>query len=189
MDEQALSPQDSQELTPAKKRFQKIRKEKLSADGPWTLDWFSPPGEFAKCEHVMPHRTILGGLPIYRCDDCDTYFYIGAGGAEVIPKQHIPAYYLLGLANWVKYEGGDALAQALSRPHVRIDKGGEHYSPIEILNEPEVKEQWAIMLKKLPEYVEAAHGLLALTGETHEDHRELADANGNTADMPDMRDI
>ena len=174
-----IAKREERKATPAMQRLEEKKAKLLDGGGVYDLGWFSTPGEFAKCEHVMPYRGILGGLPIYRCDDCDYYFYIGAGGVDVIPKQHIPAYGLFLMAHFLKYEGPEALAQALTRPHVRIDMDRQSLPPIEAM--AELKDEWDEAMRLIPEYTEKAMALMFPNGQ-----KELTDG-GDSDEVPGVQ--
>jgi hypothetical protein len=137
-----------QELTEARQKLEAKKKVRL-ADGPYDLGWFSPPGEAQRCEHTMLRKMVLGGLPLYFCDDCEWASLITS--AMAIPKQHIPAYGLMLGAWFLDYEGPEATAQALMRPHSRKDKeGAPMLPPLEVLRER--KEQLAQVMEHLSAY-------------------------------------
>jgi hypothetical protein len=176
-----IARREKRKATPAAQRLEGLKKEELS-EGIWDLGMFSPPSAKFKCDHVTPWLVMRGGLPLYRCDDCDHYFLINAEGF-VMPKQHIAAYGLFLMAHFLKYEGPDALAQALARPHVRIDKDGHpNLSPIEIMNE--FREEWDEAMAKLPDLISQAKALNLPSG----GHKELASGNSENGDNPDPAD-
>ena len=152
--DRSLVEQAKQELTEKKERLL-AKKQALLEQGPYDINAFSPPGEAFKCEHAMPRLVVRGGLPLYLCDDCEHYL-LGIGAqAMVIPKQHIPAYSLFMMSHFLAYEGPQALADALVRPHVRLDKPvSPSLPPASIIGE--MKEMWQETLHCLAEYEEQA---------------------------------
>ena len=147
----AYEQQYVEERTEAKKKLEAKKKVLLDESGPYDLSWFSPPGEALTCEHVMPRLVIRGGLPLYMCDDCDHYLLGIGASAFIIPKQHVPSYSLMLMSHYLQYEGPKALAQALVRPHHRIDlPDAPSLPPVAIIEEME--EMWKQTLEHLSEY-------------------------------------
>ena len=147
----AYEQQYVEERTEAKKKLEAKKKVLLDESGPYDLSWFSPPGEALTCEHVMPRLVIRGGLPLYMCDDCDHYLLGIGASAFIIPKQHFPSYSLMLMSHYLQYEGPKALAQALVRPHHRIDlPAAPSRPPVAIIEEME--EMWKQTLEHLSEY-------------------------------------
>ena len=147
----AYEQQYVEERTEAKKKLEAKKKVLLDESGPYDLSWFSPPGEALTCEHVMPRLVIRGGLPLYMCDDCDHYLLGIGASAFIIPKQHVPSYSLMLMSHYLQYEGPKALAQALVRPHHRIDLPDDpSLPPVAIIEEME--EMWKQTLEHLSEY-------------------------------------
>lgn len=140
---------DPSYLTKKKAELQAIKQQRLTG-GPWDLRGFSPPGEGIKCDHPIPRVVVPGGLPVYYCDECEHYLLCNF--AHILPKQHIPAYHLFALTNFLAYEGAQVTAELLQRPHIRLDQP-DHPSlaPIEILREyaPEWREMLQILGGKL----------------------------------------
>lgn len=170
--------QEQEHLTAAKQRVEAIKEERLSK-GEYDLSWFSPPGEQDKCEHVFLRLIVRGGLPLYFCDDCEWAQLVTM--AYAIPKQHIPAYGLYMESWFLKYEGPKAMAQALIRPHTRLDKEGHpKLPPIEIVKE--MKERYLEMLQYLSEYEQEA------LEEAENGHKEIesGDTDGHEDNLPDM---
>ena len=139
------------ERTESRLRLDAKKNVLLDESGLWDLSRFSPPGEAMKCEHPMPHLAILGGLPLYVCDECDHYL-LGIGvSAFILPKQHLVPYCMMMLGHFLKYEGPKAFAQALHRPHKRLDReGSPALPPIAVLEE--VEQMWEQAIGYLTEY-------------------------------------
>jgi|TARA_Y100000310_G_C20472020_1_gene710540 hypothetical protein len=137
------------ERTEARKRVDAIRRERLSEDE-WALNGFSPPGELHKCEHRFLRLMVLGGSPKYFCDDCEWVIILPSAYAQ--PKQHVVANALMEIGWVMKYDGPEAVAMGLARPHLRLDKEGHPaLPPIEIVKEQ--AEQWAQVMGLVEEYI------------------------------------
>jgi hypothetical protein len=113
--------------TEARKLVDAIRKERLSDDGTYPLEMFSPPTAVKKCEHRFLRKMVLGGPDDYFCDDCE--WQLSFPQPFAVPKQHIVPYALMKIAWSLKYDGPEAVAAAMIRPHLRLDKEGHPSEP------------------------------------------------------------
>jgi hypothetical protein len=110
------------EQTEARQRLEELKRQKLAEDGPWKLEHFSAPAEAMRCEHKFLRKIVLGGPSEYWCDDCEFMMHLPQSYA--MPKQHVVAHSMMRLTWMLKYDGPEAVAMGLLRPHLRLDKDG-----------------------------------------------------------------
>lgn len=142
MGEEGLAPYEAEvalQQTEARQRLEELKKQKLAQDGPWKLQHFSAPVEAIKCEHKFLRKIVLGGPSEYWCDDCE--FMMHLPQAYAMPKQHVVAHSMMVLTWMLKYDGPEAVAMGLLRPHIRLDKDDKPSEPPAALL-AEWAEQW-----------------------------------------------
>ncbi len=148
-----IAKREERRQTPAKIALEEEKRRLLDFSGPWSERAFSTPTGFLRCptDHRLIQK-VVHGWDYYYCDDCEHYFEITSSGVRPIPKQHFPAYCLQGMLFHLRYFGGDALAQALVRPHGDRGKEGKPQLP-PIAGIEEHREDWAEMQERIPHYL------------------------------------
>ena len=148
-----IAKREERRQTPAKIALEEEKRALLDFNGVYSEYAFSTPMGYLRCktDHRIIQR-VVHGWDYFYCDDCEHYFEITSSGVKAVPKQHFPAYCLQGMLFHLRYFGGDALAQALVRPHADRGKDGTPQLP-PIAGIEEHKEDWAEMQERIPHYL------------------------------------
>lgn len=147
-----IARREERRQTPAKRKLEAEKAELLDfSSGFYSSYAFSKPMGFLKCptDHRLIQRVVYG-WDYYYCDDCEFFFEITNSGVNPIPKQHFPGYLIQGLGFFLRYFGGEALADAFVRPHADRGKGERPQLP-PIATIAEHKADWQEMVRLLPD--------------------------------------
>jgi|10_taG_2_1085330.scaffolds.fasta_scaffold29938_4 hypothetical protein len=111
--------------------------------GEWRMEHFSVPQKARECDHTFLRKLVKGGMPKYFCDDCEWVYVLPQAFAQ--PRQHIVPSALMEIAWVMKYDGPEAVAMGIMRPHTRLDKADHpKLPPIDIIREQ--RAQWEEVL-------------------------------------------